>query len=542
MKRRPTFDTRAILLALVTGLLADGCVLERSGLIEQTCSSKVDCDDGTPCTDDVCNAEGLCEHAPVDATQALIQEPFDCKTKLCENGRAVVVNDDSDKPTNNPCIDATCSEGVLSEVPKPEGAQCRLGDGNGYCEGGECLVSCDPVNPDDPICDDFEVCTTDHCDAIIAKCLHDDFDNVPAKDADPTYADDAPGDCRVDLCLSGVLQVDQVDDADIPIDACACTTDYCENGFEVYDPFPASTPCPGSPELVCDGVCNCVGCVSEQDCPTPGNQCMDPLCDANQTCVEIPKSNGTGCNDGTLCSQSDTCQGGNCVGNNPVICPTPDQCHDPGVCDGGSGQCSNPPKGNGTGCNDNLFCTASDTCQNGACLGSGNPCPGPDNDGNCSETCNEGADQCNAPDPNGSACNDGAFCNGSDTCSGGACSGHAGNPCPGADGDGNCSESCNEGADQCNAPDPDTSACNDNLYCNGTDSCSGGACSTHSGNPCPGPDNDNNCAETCNEQQNNCTGYDGDGAACDTGPGNQACDDASTGCNVGQTCPAAQCI
>ena len=76
----------------------------------------------------------------------------------------------------------------------------------------------------------------------------------------------------------------------------------------------------------------------------------------------------------------------------------------------------------------------------------GNPCPGPDGDGNCSESCNEAADNCTAPDPNGSACSDGLFCNGTDTCNAGACSVHTGDPClPLNTADGNCSTSCNEG-------------------------------------------------------------------------------------------------
>ena len=48
---------------------------------------------------------------------------------------------------------------------------------------------------------------------------------------------------------------------------------------------------------------------------------------------------------------------------------------------------------------------------------------------------------------------------------------HAGNPCPGPDGDGNCAESCNEAADNCTAADPNASACNDGVFCNGVEFC-----------------------------------------------------------------------
>ena len=52
----------------------------------------------------------------------------------------------------------------------------------------------------------------------------------------------------------------------------------------------------------------------------------------------------------------------------------------------------------------------------------GNPCTGPDSDANCSESCDEGADNCSAADPNGSICDDGDVCSTGDTCSAGSCS------------------------------------------------------------------------------------------------------------------------
>src|SRR6185503_13803346 len=139
----------------------------------------------------------------------------------------------------------------------------------------------------------------------------------------------------------------------------------------------------------------------------------------------------------------------------------------------------------GSACTDSLFCNGTDTCSSGACTAhTGDPClPLNTTDGSCAGSCNETSDNCTAADPNGTACNDGAFCNGTDTCSAGACSTHSGNPCPGADGDGNCSESCNEASDNCTAADPNGSACTDSLFCNGTDTCSSGTCTAHAGDP-----------------------------------------------------------
>jgi hypothetical protein len=45
----------------------------------------------------------------------------------------------------------------------------------------------------------------------------------------------------------------------------------------------------------------------------------------------------------------------------------------------------------------------------------------------------------------------------------------------------------------------DGESCNDGAFCNGTDTCSSGACINHSGNPCPSD-------TECNEQTNMCEG------------------------------------
>src|SRR6185369_11797032 len=145
----------------------------------------------------------------------------------------------------------------------------------------------------------------------------------------------------------------------------------------------------------------------------------------------------------------------------------------------------------------------------------------------CSSTCHK--------EPAGTACDDGLGCNGADTCDASAsCSQHAGNTCPGNDGDANCAESCSDSASGCTNPDPNGSPCDDGIFCNGADTCSGGSCSVHEGSPCPGPDNDNDCSETCNEQLHACNSPDPNGSACDDV---DACTGPST-CNASGTCVA----
>lgn len=82
----------------------------------------------------------------------------------------------------------------------------------------------------------------------------------------------------------------------------------------------------------------------------------------------------TPCDDGNACTQTDTCQAGVCVGSNPIVCTALDQCHVAGTCDPATGQCSNPAAPNGTACSDGNICTQTDVCQTGSCVGT-NFCP-----------------------------------------------------------------------------------------------------------------------------------------------------------------------
>ena len=154
---------------------------------------------------------------------------------------------------------------------------------------------------------------------------------------------------------------------------------------------------------------------------------------------------------------------------------------------------------------------------------------------------------------NTASCDDEIFCNGADTCSGGTCSQHAGDPCTGG---GECADQCNEAADNCYDPagtactddgnpctdnqcdgagtcaaNNNTDSCDDNLFCNGTDTCSGGSCSQHTGDPCTGG---GECNQTCDEGNDDC--FDPFGTACGDGTDND-CTDPDT-CDGTGTCRA----
>ena len=133
-------------------------------------------------------------------------------------------------------------------------------------------------------------------------------------------------------------------------------------------PEPVTVTCAGTCSNVannCGEAVDCGSCACTPACP------LCQTCDATtRLCGAVP--DGTTCNDGNSCSRTDTCQGGVCVGSNPVLCPPQvDPCHDTGTCDPATGTCTNPAKPNGTACT-SVPCGECDG--SGACVTVGTSC------------------------------------------------------------------------------------------------------------------------------------------------------------------------
>jgi hypothetical protein len=213
------------------------------------------------------------------------------------------------------------------------------------------------------------------------------------------------------------------------------------------------------------------------------------------------------CADGMNCESGNDCVSGFCANNVCQPCGDKSDCMMDEFCNAGVCQ---PLKMLGQNCASGGECV-SGNCADGVCCDVGG-CP------SC-QACNISGGTCSVVS-DGTGCDDGSFCNGSDQCSGGSCSVHFGDPCPGPDGDDDCAESCDESNDNCDGADSDGSSCDDSLWCTGSDICSGGSCS-HGGDPCPGPDGDDDCAESCDELNDNCSAWDPDLSACVVGGGSQ---------------------
>jgi hypothetical protein len=215
-----------------------------------------------------------------------------------------------------------------------------------------------------------------------------------------------------------------------------CGGDDCDDGDPnvhpgVVEQSYGQPMCTDAIDNDCDGDTDiddtgCMQCSGPGDCDD-SNTCTTDDCVAG-ACQNTPVSDDTGCDDGDACTQTDTCQGGVCTGADPVICAASDQCHLAGTCDSGTGACSNPPKADSTPCDDNDACTQTDTCQAGVCTGI-NPvvCTALDQ---CHDvgTCNTATGICSdPPKADGTACDDGDVCSTLDTCQGGTCAAGATN-------------------------------------------------------------------------------------------------------------------
>ena len=475
----------AVTCALVGGAGAAVCPVG----VGNCCAIDADCDDGDACT-------GI--------------ESCDASSGTCVAGTAVDCSD------GNPCTDDLCDPltGTCSNPPSADGTSCEDGDA---CTAGDACVmgSCVPGAP--VVCGVFDQChEAGTCDPATGDCLYPPVpDATPCDDGDACTVGDA---CMVGGCVPGVPVVcaalDQCHDAG----TCDPATGLCSNPV-VAD----ATPCEDGDACTVGDACVAGSCVPGVPvvCSAP-DQCHDAgTCNPTTgVCSDPAKPNGTTCDDGNACTIADTCEGGLCTPGAPVVCAAQDQCHDAGTCDPATGTCSNPAKPDGAVCDDGNACTTVDMCDGGACIG-GKPvvCDVPDQ---CHDagTCNPATGTCSNPaKANGTTCDDGNACTTADTCEGGTCV--AGTPvvCHAQDQCHNVG-TCDPASGTCSNPaKPNGTTCDDGNACTTADTCEGGVCAAGAPVLCA-PQDQCHDAGTCNPATGSCSNPAKlDGAVCDDGNG-----------------------
>lgn len=395
------------------------------------------CDDNNACTTDTCDSStgaAVCSNTPVD-----------CGAQVCD-------------PADGSCVDcladADCAAGFCLTGATAADNTCV-----------ECLADAD--------CDDGNACTDDACTG-----------NACVNTNNTAACDDGNACTSGDVCANGACagtnNTDACDDGDACTENDVCAGGACA-GTAIAGCCATDADCDTAAGEVCNnGTCEvpAPACTAAADCDDQ-DLCTDNAC-VNGACVFTPKA----CNTGEVCNPNT----GNCV-----ECLTNADCDDGVGCtvDACSGNtCSNIA--NDTLCDDNLFCTGTETCEPDnkdanadGCVSSGDPCEG------AGKICNEA----------GSTCDD---CTSAAQCDDGV-------PCT--------NDSCNVGT--CQHANDDTK-CPDPLNCDGIDYCD--------------PSNKDADADGCVQPGNPCdpllcdegTYVAGDNSTCTKCTSNADCDDSVT--------------
>ena len=437
------------------------------------CGQPSDC----PGVNDECKARsctvGVCGFAfTANGTAVAAQTAGDCQKKQCDGaGNIASATDNTDVPADDgtQCTGEICTAGAPSHPAVAANTACNQGGGT-FCSAVGTCVQCNAATQcsgTDTECH-TRTCVANSCGATNAA-------------AGTVTTTQATGDCKKNQCDGAGNIVNSVDNADLPVDdGNQCAGEICTAGVPSHPAAAVNTACNQGGGSFCSAGGSCVQCNAAAQCAGTDTECRTRTCVAgacglsfmpsgtatssqasgdcqknqcdgagnivggadntdlpaddgnactSDTCLAgVPshpaQANGTICNDGNGCTQTDTCQAGTCTGASPVACAALDQCHTVGTCNAGTGLCSNPSKADGSACSDGNGCTQSDTCQAGTCTGA-NPVTCAALDAcHVVGTCNAGTGVCSNPAaPDGTSCADGNACTTGDTCEAGACAG-----------------------------------------------------------------------------------------------------------------------
>lgn len=452
------------------------------------------CDDGNPCTTDLCNGEADCDHEVLEAGECMDGDACTIGDH-CEAGECVGTPIQCDD--ENPCTDDYC-DGIGGCIFEDNGADCDDGDPctvGDECEEGVCggfAVSC--ACQEDADClqlEDGDLCNGELvCDTAVLPyvCAVDPATVIEC----PAPPEGPDAFCQAAACdpLTGECAIDLANDGFACDDGNACTVgDKCGSGI-----------CAGGPEPNCND----------------GNPCTDDSCAPATGCVH--ENNQEPCEDGDVCTTDDLCAQGQCAGGLPLGCDDENVCNGEENCDSKTGCVPGEP----LNCDDGNACTGTGICdpEEGCLLLPAVPC----DDGNpCTDDSCDPVEGC-VNLPNQAVCSDGNECTQGDHCADGTCSYAALIQC---DDDNLCTT---------NTCDPATgcvyllngSPCDDESVCTTGDHCHLGECISSG-------------ELTCNDY-NVCTDDSCDSVAgCEFAPNDSECDDGSV-CTAGDLCSKGWCL
>ncbi|MFO8071157.1 MAG: hypothetical protein R6V85_04705 [Polyangia bacterium] len=325
-------------------------------------SSAICCDSGPCCQDD-----GDCGGFACDAS-------FNCVTDCSP----MAVEDDSLCADGYHCDGSSCVSDLINGTGTcDEDSDCASGnctESTGICcstAAGDCCNSPSQCNDGNP-------CTTDYCSGTFHCTSVEKSDGESCSDG--TYCNGMER-CQAGICQAGTPPCEGM--------GTFCLDVTCNESEQECEQTPQNEGLECSEELWCLGgvakVCNATGLCVDPGTGTPpctgdtGNPCTDYECDEeNDTCEELPVSDGLPCDDGDPCNgDADQCQLGVCEGTaNP--CDDGDPCTTDNCTDnGGEAECgSHDPISDGNPCEFANECLGDGaTCWSGICVpGEDRPC------------------------------------------------------------------------------------------------------------------------------------------------------------------------
>lgn len=280
------------------------------------CTSGADCDDGNPCTEDVCRYNGTCFYDPLTLKPCEDGDPCtladQCTSDgICEGTQTLDCDD------LNPCTIDICvpGQGCTHDIEE-NGVACDDGD---ICTSGDNCLDAECVGAF-PKCDDGNPCTADSCNFATGECNNLTQSNFPCDDLNACTNGDI---CQNGACVPGKT-VDCNDDN-------PCTTDDCvekpkEDGGGCRHIPAVGTQCDDLNPCTQDDKCtDSGGCAGPPASCDDGDPCTSDLCQPPDGCYYEP-ANGGECEDGDACTETGECQDGECQPGPVKSCDDQDPC------------------------------------------------------------------------------------------------------------------------------------------------------------------------------------------------------------------------
>ncbi len=268
------------------------------------CQSDTECDDGLECTDDFCDADGLCVNDPLPGGTAC-GDPADtdCTNPDTCDGAGVCLS--NHEANGTACTDdglfctglEQCQNGVCQSAGNPctGGTSCNE-------DADKCDCTTNQQCSDGLFCNGVEVCDNGTCGPGAAPCSG--VNKVCIEATDQCVQCTVAADCNDGLFCTGTK---------------SCVSNIC---------LQSGNPCTAQ-GLVCNENADRCDCDDHGDCSdglfcNGAEQCVNGVCQpasnpcaAGTTCDErdnrcIECQTGAECNDGNPCT-ADTCPNGQCV-------------------------------------------------------------------------------------------------------------------------------------------------------------------------------------------------------------------------------------